>query len=160
MQTTMKYLLPAIVCTITVNSAAGFTTQNTLSKNTCNSNGSYKYLYTSSSSSLKATSKNGNLTPLPQGISPFEKSLSKSLDIQQEFRNLSKNAIQAAIQDSATGSLLEIEFPPLIGGDKSKSQFDDFDNVQELDANKDWTMQLAPMFVDKKEYADGKSWLM
>lgn len=43
--------------------------------------------------------------------------------------------------------LLEVEFPPLLGGEKSKSQFDDFDNIQELDRNKDWTMLLAPMFL-------------
>lgn len=116
------------------------------------------------SSSLQAIPKT-DLTPLPQGISPFEKSLSKSLDVQQDFRNLAKKAVQAAIDASKKSSqgqapLLEIEFPPLIGGDKSKSQFDDFDNVQELDSNKDWTMQFAPMFFDQKSYADGKTWLI
>ena len=37
----------------------------------------------------------------------------------------------------------------LLGGYQSKSQFDDFDNIQELDKNKDWTMLLAPMFLGK-----------
>ena len=40
---------------------------------------------------------------------------------------------------------MEIEFPPLLGGDKSKTQFDDFDNVQELNKNQDWCVQLAPL---------------
>jgi hypothetical protein len=115
------------------------------------------------------------LTPLPKGISPFEKSLSKNLDIQQQFRQIAKKAVQNAITDAGTSNpssfsssfpgpspLLEIEFPPLLGGDKAKSQFDDFDNVQELDANKDWTMQFAPLFLDEtnNRYANGRIWLI
>jgi Domain of unknown function (DUF1995) len=38
-----------------------------------------------------------------------------------------------------------VEFPPLAGGDASKSQFDDFDNVSELNANADWCVQWAPL---------------
>jgi hypothetical protein len=106
------------------------------------------------------TSDSTNLTPLPQGISPFEKSLSKNLDVQGKFRTLAKSAVDAAIEsNSGSISLFEIEFPPLIGGDQSKSQFDDFDNIQELDSNKDWTMQFAPLFIAKEEYSDGKTWL-
>jgi|AntRauTorckE5430_2_1112549.scaffolds.fasta_scaffold08892_1 hypothetical protein len=104
-----------------------------------------------------------DLTPLPKGISPFEKTLSKNLDIQQEFRLLAKKAVQSAINNSSSSSnapLLELEFPPLLGGDGSKSQFDDFDNVQELDSNKDWTIQFAPLFVDETEFRDGKTWLI
>ena len=85
------------------------------------------------------------LSPLPKGISPFEKSLSKNLNIQAEFRQQAKRAIDAAIKDNV--KLIELEFPPLLGGSQSKSQFDDFDNIQELDRNKDWTMLLAPMFL-------------
>lgn len=48
----------------------------------------------------------------------------------------------------------------LLGGSQSKSQFDDFDNIQELDKNKDWTMLLAPMFLGDKEYQKGKTWLI
>ena len=55
---------------------------------------------------------------------------------------------------------LEIEFPPLLGGDQSKSQFDDFDNIQELDKNKDWTMLLAPLFLGETIYQNGKTWLI
>ena len=149
----LNHSLTAISCVIlTLQNVVGFTSLSSLST-------SYRI-----SSSLGATSQNNlSLTPLPQGISPFEKSLSKSLDIQQEFRTLAKKAVQAAIDASKKSSnkapRLEIEFPPLLGGDKSKSQFDDFDNVQELDSNKDWTMQFAPMFFDQKSYADGKTWL-
>ncbi|KAL7546732.1 hypothetical protein ACHAWF_010062 [Thalassiosira exigua] len=98
------------------------------------------------------------LSPLPRGISPFEKSLSKNIDIQAEFRQRSKRAIDAAIADGV--KKIEIEFPPLLGGSQSKSQFDDFDNIQELDKNKDWTMQLAPMFLGEGAYQKGKTWLI
>ena len=102
---------------------------------------------------LPSTSTNGNknsqlaavntkLSPLPKGISPFEKSVSKSIDIQGNFRKLAQPALEKAIQDGCTQ--LEIEFPPLAGGDKSKSQFDDFDNISELNANRDWCVQLIP----------------
>lgn len=112
------------------------------------------------SSSLNVFGNNNSgLTPLPRGISPFEKSMSKSLDIQLEFRKLAIRAILEAKKNDV--SMLEIEFPPLIGGDKSKSQFDDFDNVEELDKNKDWTIQLAPMFLGEKDkYGNGKVWLV
>jgi len=99
-----------------------------------------------------------NLTPLPKGISPFEKSLSKNIDIQGDFRKSSKRAIDAAIGNNM--KRVEIEFPPLLGGSQSKSQFDDFDNIQELDKNKEWTMQLAPTFLGEKEYQKGRVWMI
>ena len=67
-------------------------------------------------------------------------------------------AIDAAI--SSNMKRIEIEFPPLLGGSQSKSQFDDFDNIQELDKNKDWTMLLAPTFLGEKIYQNGKTWLI
>ncbi|KAL7557809.1 hypothetical protein ACA910_003853 [Epithemia clementina (nom. ined.)] len=82
-------------------------------------------------------------SPLPKGLSPFEKSFSKSLDIQGNFRKLAASALERALRDGETK--LELEFPPLAGGDQSKSQFDDFDNLSELDANRDWCVQWAPM---------------
>lgn len=82
------------------------------------------------------------LSPLPKDISPFEKSNSKSRDLQGEFRKVAQQSLQQAIKDGVT--TLEFEFPPLIGGDKSKSQFDDFDNVQELNKNRDWCIELLP----------------
>ena len=36
--------------------------------------------------------------------------------------------------------LIEVEFPPLL---EVKTQFDDFSNVEVLDANRDWAIQLA-----------------
>lgn len=84
--------------------------------------------------------------------------MSKSIDIQAGFRKLAKPAIDAAIADNL--KKIEIEFPPLIGGSQSKSQFDDFDNVQELDKNKEWTMQLAPMFLGEEVYQKGTTWLI
>ena len=98
------------------------------------------------------------LSSLPKGINPFEKSLSKNIDVQDDFRKRAKSAVDAALSDGL--GLMELEFPPLIGGDKSKSQFDDFDNIQELDKNKEWTMQFAPLFLGDEEYQAGKSWLI
>ena len=99
------------------------------------------------------------LSDLPKGINPFEKSVSKSLDVQADFRERAKRAVDAAIGDGV--KQMEIEFPPLLGGDQSKSQFDDFDNIQELDKNKDWTMLFAPMFLGKQEeFGNGKTWLV
>ncbi|GAX09652.1 hypothetical protein FisN_19Lh117 [Fistulifera solaris] len=82
---------------------------------------------------------------LPKGISPFEKSVAKGLDIQGEFRKIAAKAILQAIRDGQTQ--LEIDFPPLIGGGSSKTAFDDFDNIQELNANRDWCVPLAPQIV-------------
>lgn len=109
--------------------------------------------------SLLFQSSSLSLTPIPKGISPFEKSISKNFDIQADLRKIAKRAIDDAI--SAGITKLEIEFPPLLGGDTSKSQFDDFDNVQELDKNKDWTMLLAPLFTSSETmYQNGKTWLI
>lgn len=91
------------------------------------------------------------LSKLPEGISPFERK--SSIDVQAIFLDRSKRAVEAAIEDEK--KTLEIEFPPLIGGDQSKNQFDDFDNIQELDKNKNWGMRFAPMF----SYGD-KTWLV
>lgn len=110
------------------------------------------------SSSIKTFAQSRILSELPEGISPFEKSLSKSIDVQANFRAIAKDAIDSAIDNDIR--LMEVEFPPLIGGDLSKSQFDDFDNIQELDKNKDWTILLAPYYANKKGYGDGKTWLV
>ena len=112
----------------------------------------------SSRRSFALSAAKGGLSELPRGISPFEKSLSKSIDVQADFRSRAKPAVDAAAADGV--KLIEIEFPPLIGGDQSKSQFDDFDNVQELDKNKDWTMLFAPMFLGDENYQHGKTWMV
>ena len=82
------------------------------------------------------------VTSLPPGISPFVKTDAKSIDIQAKFRQLATQAVQQALRDQL--SLVELEFPPLTGGAQSKTQFDDFDNLQELDANRDWCAQWIP----------------
>jgi hypothetical protein len=128
--------------------------------------GSVQMLLTSRKSSEGRSSRqaglfaspNTKLSILPQGISPFEKSLSKSIDIQADFRARAKIAVDAAMASGV--KKVELEFPPLLGGDQSKSQFDDFDNIQELDKNKDWTMQFAPMFHKQTEFKHGKTWLI
>ena len=79
---------------------------------------------------------------LPPGISPFEKSKAKGLDIQGSFRKIASKAIDTALRNGVTQ--LEVDFPPFVGGDQSKTQFDDYDNLQELNANRDWCVQLAP----------------
>lgn len=84
--------------------------------------------------------KNANLSDLPTGISPFEKSLGKNQNIPEQLRRAASSALQRAKQDSL--SLMEIEFPPLLG--EGKTQFDDFDNVQELNKNRDWCVEWLP----------------
>lgn len=77
-------------------------------------------------------------TPLPKNISPFEVASSRQ-NVPQQLVKLASQAIQRAQKDQV--ALLEIDFPALID---SKTQFDDFDNLQELDANRDWCAQLIP----------------
>jgi hypothetical protein len=71
-------------------------------------------------------------TPLPKDISPFDKSASKGRDVQGELRKLATVALENALSSNKDSSeiptLLELEFPPLIGGEQSKTQFDDFDS--------------------------------
>jgi hypothetical protein len=95
-----------------------------------------------------------NASKLPKGISPFEKSVAKGLDIQGEFRKIAAKAILQAIRDGQTQ--LEIDFPPLLGGGSSKTAFDDFDNIQELNANRDWCVPLAPQIL----VASKQQWLI
>jgi hypothetical protein len=69
-------------------------------------------------STLHATTNTGKsnwkLSDLPDGISPFEKSLSKYIDVQADFRLRAKVAVDTAISNGVR--LIEVEFPPLIGG--------------------------------------------
>jgi hypothetical protein len=101
--------------------------------------------------------QNPKLTPLPLGLSPFDKSVSKTYDVQSAFRSIALTAIQRAITDPTyrnnnnnnNNKIFEIEIPPLLsnGIDMSKNQFDDFDNVQELNANRNWCIQLIPKLL-------------
>jgi hypothetical protein len=90
-----------------------------------------------------------HLTPLPKGISPFEKGSAKGLDLESDFRSKASRALEQARRDGKRK--LEIEFPPLLF--KGKTQFDDFDNVQELDLNRDWCVEWLPSL-------NGKVWLI
>lgn len=92
-------------------------------------------------------------TPLPSGLSPFEKGASKSLNLQGTFRKLAASAIDKAVKNGER--LVEVDFPPFIGG---KSQFDDYDNVSELDTNRDWCAQLVPMLSNQA--ASKCTWLV
>ena len=81
------------------------------------------------------------LSELPSGVSPFEKAFTKSLDIPGQLRKKALSAFTAAKKDKLR--LLEIEFPPLLG--EGKTQFDDFDNVQELNKNRDFCIEWLPL---------------
>jgi hypothetical protein len=103
------------------------------------------------------------LTSLPKGISPFEKS--KRQDVQKELRGLAQRALLQGINRNNDDQppphlLLEIEFPPLLGGDDAKSQFDDFDNVQELNKNRDWCMELLPTLKNSLKANQNNIWLV
>lgn len=116
--------------------------------------------YSMSSTQLYET--NMKLSTLPDGISVYEKAESKYIDVQADFRSRAMVALDLATADGV--KLCEFEFPPLIGGEKSKTQFDDFDNVQELDKNKDWSVLFAASLLGNAKRAskleDGKLWLV
>lgn len=99
---------------------------------TLNSSGRRSFLATT----ISATTK--NLSSLPRGISPFE---SKSDTLPQEFRSIATRAWNAAFK-AGGGKCWEIEFPPLLF--QGKSQFDDFDNISELNLNRDWCVEWLP----------------
>ena len=153
----MSRLIVALVAPLVILASEGVTAFTSIAYTRCDSISSYSSALSVSGQQQQSSSAL-NLSPLPKGISPFEKSLSKNIDIQGDFRKRSKQAIDAAIANNV--KRVEIEFPPLLGGSQSKSQFDDFDNIQELDKNKEWTMQLAPTFLGDKEYQKGKVWMI
>ena len=88
-------------------------------------------------SELRAT----KVTPLPPGLSPFEKAQAKSLDTLGNFRKLASISINKAVADGVRK--IEVDFPPFIAD--NKSQYDDYDNISELDTNRDWCVQLLPL---------------
>jgi len=152
-------VITQLQATVTVHS---FTISSSLPKSTSNygikQSRIFANLYSENANSATPT-----LSTLPKGISPFEKSLSKNIDIQADFRYRAKAAVDAAMSsDPRALQLLEIEFPPLLGGYSSKSQFDDFDNIEELESNKNWAIQFAPLFLteDRSPFANGKTWLI
>ena len=84
------------------------------------------------------------LTPFPAGINEYVRRASERSSVLGEIRRDAARAVSLARKDGVR--LIELEFPPLLG---SKTQFDDFSNVEELDANRDLAMQLsvAPEFA-------------
>ena len=78
-----------------------------------------------------------SLAPLPPGLNEFSR-LSGRAGAIASIRRQSAQALGAALADGK--ELLEIEFPPLL---ETKTQFDDFSNVEVLDANRDFAIQLA-----------------
>lgn len=79
------------------------------------------------------------LSALPPGVSLFARSKSTSTATRQHVSTAVASAIKRALANGVT--LLEVDFPPLIG---SKSQLDDFSNIEHLDANRDFAFELIP----------------
>jgi len=77
------------------------------------------------------------LAPLPQGLDEFSR-LSGRAGALSTIRRASAAAVGRALADGI--ELLEVEFPPLL---ETKTQFDDYSNVEVLDANRDFGVQLA-----------------
>ena len=77
------------------------------------------------------------LTPLPAGLNEFSR-VSGRAGALRTIRRAAAAAIGRALADGV--ELLEVEFPPLL---ETKTQFDDFSNVEVLDANRDFGIQLA-----------------
>lgn len=91
------------------------------------------------------------LTPLPRGIGPYEVSGGTRSRPRSALMPAALRAINAAV--SAGVAVGEVEFPPLLG---EKTAFDDVDNVQILDANRDWASEcLTPLAAD----LGGKLWV-
>ena len=86
-----------------------------------------------------------SLSSLPPNISPY--------DGKGGTGAASRSAILRSVDASLTKAVaagetsIEVEFPPLLtlSGSKRKTQFDDFDNISELDANKDFSMELMTL---------------
>ena len=77
------------------------------------------------------------LTPLPSGLNEFSR-LSGRAGVISSIRRSVAAATGKALANGQ--ELLEVEFPPLL---ETKTQFDDFTNVDVLDANRDFGVQLA-----------------
>ena len=77
------------------------------------------------------------LSPLPPGLNEFTRLEGRGGAL-SVIRKASAAAVGRALADGK--QLLEIEFPPLL---ETKTQFDDFSNVEVLDANRDFGVQLA-----------------
>jgi Domain of unknown function (DUF1995) len=88
-------------------------------------------------------------TLFPTGLSLFE----KSATMPATFRKMAATAIDKAVRSGER--LLEVDIPPFVG---DKSQFDDYDNVSELDTNRDFCAQLLPLLNNRA--ANQCTWLV
>ncbi|KAJ1457054.1 hypothetical protein M885DRAFT_586875 [Pelagophyceae sp. CCMP2097] len=79
-----------------------------------------------------------HLSPLPNGINQYDVNAGMRANPLAAVREKALGAINLALANNVT--LGEVEFPPLLG---TKTEFDDVDNVQILNANSDWAMELA-----------------
>lgn len=77
------------------------------------------------------------LSPLPPGLNEFSRTSGRAGSLFSIRRSVA-GAIGRALSDGV--ELLEVEFPPLL---ETKTQFDDYSNVEVLDANRDFAVQLA-----------------
>lgn len=79
------------------------------------------------------------LATLPPDVNPFVRSRVASRAALQHVASDVADAVKRALADGV--QLLEVEFPPLLG---AKTQFDDFSNIEVLDANRDFALELVP----------------
>jgi len=93
------------------------------------------------------------LTKPPAGLNEFSR-LSGRAGSLSTIRRDAASALGRALADGL--DLLEIEFPPLL---ETKTQFDDFSNVEVLDANRDFGVQLAIEPEVRRAAADTSLWL-
>lgn len=93
------------------------------------------------------------LTPLPTDLNEFTR-ISGRAGALSAIRRGSAAAVGRALADGV--ELLEIEFPPLL---ETKTQFDDFSNVEVLDSNRDFAVQLATEPELRQAATDAALWL-
>jgi hypothetical protein len=94
------------------------------------------------------------LTALPPGLDDYTRASARGGAL-SAIRRSASAAIGRAL--AAGVEHLEVEFPPLI---ETKGQFDDFSNVEVLDANRDFAMQLALESEIVANAAADKLWLV
>mmetsp|Transcript_44814 Transcript_44814/g.117555 ORF Transcript_44814/g.117555 Transcript_44814/m.117555 type:complete len:300 (+) Transcript_44814:3-902(+) len=93
------------------------------------------------------------LTQPPAGLNEFSRTSGRSGAL-SSIRRATAAAVGRALADGK--ELLEVEFPPLL---EKKTQFDDFSNVEVLDANRDFSVQLALETEIRSAAADAALWL-
>lgn len=79
------------------------------------------------------------LTALPPGINPFVRPDAGGATARARVLTDVSAAIKRALDAGET--LMEVDFPALLG---SKTQFDDYSNIEMLNANRDFAFELVP----------------